>query len=435
MPSPESRVLVAVSGGADSVALLRILVELGYSVEIAHCNFGMRDAASDGDEVFVKELAADLGLECFVRRFSGADFESGRGEGVQQVARRLRYAFFEELMQEHAIPYCAIAHHADDQTETLIQSFFRGNGPVILRGMPSQRGPYFRPLLCLQKSEIIAWLTQKAQPWRHDRSNDKDDYERNLVRNQLIPVLTQLNPSFRARFQLQAERYSAQWHLLHDVFSSLSDKVVIEEADVQIVSKEAFARQLELRHFPVFLDWWLLQQGCSGTEISEIHRLSQGEIGSTYIGVAFEVLNDRDRLCFRKALTSKVRTEIQISRTDCEGSLLKIGPATLILSIEPFPVERSNNSETHWLALENLVFPLTLRLWREGDRMQPLGMPGSKRISDILIDQKRSRFEKEDAWVLEDGNGIVLLGGYRIAQRAAATPNAPCLRVHVQQSM
>ncbi|HEX2899287.1 MAG TPA: tRNA lysidine(34) synthetase TilS, partial [Bacteroidia bacterium] len=228
MPAPGAPVLVALSGGADSTALVLILLELGYEVVAAHCNFGLR-AESDGDEDFVVHLADQKGFRLHVRRFEEADFISESGESTQQIARRLRYAFFEELMLANAIAHCAMAHHTDDETETLIQSFFRGNGPVILRGIPPQRGPYFRPLLGIPKADLLEFLRERGQLWRHDRSNDADDYRRNLVRNQLIPVLGKLNPGFQARFQGQAIRHAAQWDLLQALFLPLSGKVVEEE--------------------------------------------------------------------------------------------------------------------------------------------------------------------------------------------------------------
>jgi tRNA(Ile)-lysidine synthase len=436
MPSPKNRVLVAVSGGADSVALLRILFELGYPLEIAHCNFGLRDE-SDDDERFVAALSADLGLNCHFRRFSKIDFESDRGEGTQQIARKLRYAFFEELMNALEISHCAIAHHADDQLETMIQTFFRGNGPVILRGMPLQRGPYFRPLLSTPKSELVAWLEARKQIWRHDLSNDKDDYRRNLVRNRLIPVLKALNPDFPKRFRQQSDRHSAHWDLLQDIFEPLAKKVVTEFPDRQVISIKVFAEHMNRRHFPVFLDWWLMRLGCSGTEIAEIQRLLGGEVGSTYKGVVVEVLHDRDQLRIRNSDLRDSIAEIELSKEQCDGQSWEFAGSTLQSSIGVFPEVREpkGGPETHWLALDQLEFPLKLRPWRIGDRMQPLGMKGSKLISDILIDQKRDRFSKESAWVIEDGKGIVLLGGFRIADRVAASPAQPCWRLEVRPSM
>jgi tRNA(Ile)-lysidine synthase len=432
LPSPDCAVLVALSGGADSVALLRILLELGYQVDVAHCNFGLR-VESGEDEEFVQRLAQQLGVRCFVRRFSKADFAAGRGEGIQQIARRLRYSFFEELMRELEIKHCAIAHHADDQTETMIQSFFRGMGPVILHGMPLQRGPYFRPLLFLPKADIMAWLTQMGQTWRHDRSNDKDDYQRNLVRNQLIPVLRRLHPDFSQHFLNQASRHAAHWALFHDIFEPVAEKVVRVVGGKHSISFEAFSQQLSLKHFPLFLDWWLLQQGCSGTAILEMQRLVESEIGATYKGVGFELLRDRDQLVFRRIPQSVPPSEIEISRDQFQQPIVFAG-ATFRLTEEVFPENRATQepAQTHWLDAGKLVFPLRLRLWRIGDRMQPLGMTGSKLISDILIDQKRDRFFKENAWVLEDQLGIVLLGGYRIAQRVAGTAGLTAIRLVVE---
>jgi tRNA(Ile)-lysidine synthase len=432
LPSSESPVLVAVSGGSDSVALLRVLLELGYQVHVAHCNFGLRTESGE-DEEFVKSLAQQFRVRCFVRRFSDADFAAGRGEGIQQVARRLRYAFFEELMLDLEIKHCAIAHHADDQAETMIQSFFRGMGPVILHGMPVQRGPYFRPLLFLPKAEIVAWLQQRDQSWRHDRSNDKDDYQRNLVRNQLIPVLQRLHPDFSQHFLNQASRHAAHWALFQDIFEPLAQKVVQVRDEKYSISFEAFSRHLDWKHFPLFLDWWLLQKGCSGTAIHEMQRLVDSEIGATYKGVGFELLRDRDQFVFRRIPQSVPFAEIEIPQDRLLHPIAFAG-STFRFILEPFPPNRDSagNAQMHWLDVGKLDFPLRLRLWRQGDRMQPFGMTGTKLISDILIDQKRDRFAKESTWVLEDKNGIVLLDGYRIAHHVAGTVGLPALRLEIE---
>lgn len=437
LPPRGDRVLVALSGGMDSVALLCILHELGYQLSAAHCNFGLRAEAAQ-EESFVQQLAQGMGIPLFLRRFGEQDFQSHPGETIQQVARKLRYAFFEELMARLGIDHCATGHHADDQTETLVMSFFRGNGPRLLHGIPLRRGSYFRPLLCLGKQDIAAWLTARNQPWRHDQSNDASDYQRNGVRNQLIPVVEQLYPGFRERFQAHASRHQAQWALLEAIFQPIVAQVVTQHPHGQVVSMHAFGKCMDSVHFPVFLDWWLLGEGYSGTEINSIQRLGAAHTGAIYSCKRAHVLRDREGLWFRPHPQSVLPTEMVLGEEAMTGLGFDfLGFSICIQRQASLPhLAIVPSVEEHWLDMEKVCLPLTVRLWRKGDRIAPLGMKGSKKVSDVLIDQKRSQFLKEQAWVLEDQEGIVLLQGYRIAQRVAIGPaTRECLRVQVMPSV
>jgi tRNA(Ile)-lysidine synthase len=435
MPLPGERILVALSGGADSIALTCILLELGYCVEAAHCNFGLRVEAVD-EEDFVKEFAAGLGVPIHTRRFGEADFLAGKGEGIQQTARKLRYAFFEELMATLGIAHCATGHHADDETETLILSFFRSKGPIFLQGIPPLRGPYFRPLLCLTKQEIMEWLRQKGQAWCHDRSNDASDYRRNLVRNQLLPTLEELHPGFKEHFHAQARRHHAQWAVLDTVFKAIAPAVVQAEREGFWISFHAYGKAFEERHLPVFLDWWLHGQGFTGTETLEIQRLVEAQVGAIHeTRSGWKVLRDRDGLRFSKEPERDSPSGILFTEGELvQGCSVEYAGEGLYLKIRPRPdtLHGREGMEVHWMDASLLQRPLRLRAWREGDRMRPLGMEGTQKISDILINQKRSRFAKKHAWVLEDGEGIVLLGGYRIAQRVAIHhATTDCLYIEV----
>jgi tRNA(Ile)-lysidine synthase len=434
MPLPGSRVLVALSGGGDSIALILTLLELGYEVEAAHCNFGLRVEAVD-EEAFVVAFANGRGIPIHTRRFGEADFKAGRGEGLQQTARKLRYAFFEELMAQRGIAHCATAHHGDDETETLILSFFRGKGPILLQGIPPIRGPYFRPLLGLTKQEILDWLRQKGQSWCHDRSNDATDYRRNLVRNSLLPILEELNPNFRAHFQAQALRHHQQWAALDAHFKSIAPKAVQSDADGEFISFQAIEQSMDIIHLPVFLDWWLQAQGFSGTEIHEIQRLVDAQVGAIFQTGNLKVLRDRDGLRFSKEAVAAAPNEMLFTEGELEqGCSVEYAGESLYLKLRPRSdsLGGRDRMEVHWMDAAQIRRPLRLRPWRQGDHIQPLGMTGTKKISDILIDQKRNRFAKKHAWVLEDTEGIILLGGYRIAQRVSISPSTTqCLYIEV----
>ncbi|MFM2377031.1 MAG: hypothetical protein RLZZ165_2128 [Bacteroidota bacterium] len=433
MPPSGSRVLVALSGGGDSVGLLLILKALDYRMVAVHCNYGLREAAI-AEEEFVTDLANTLGIALCVRRFTKADFESHRGEGTQQVARRLRYALFEEVMSEMGISHCATGHHSDDQMETMLMSLLRGSGPRLIHSIPSVRGAYFRPLLCLYKQEIQAWLMDHGQSWCHDLTNDQDQYQRNLVRNQLIPLLQRLNPRFAERFLIQSRRAQAQADVLDAFFQPMVGDVVTDWEHGHRISSESFSRNLDSAHFPVFLDWWLMKNGFFGNQIQEIQRLAHASSGARYICPHATVLKDRDWILVDWRKKEEIVESVMIPDGIEGGYAVEFSGRRFHFSIGRRPENFSCPplGEKHWLDLGRLRFPMYLRKWGMGDHIYPLGMQGTRKISDILIDQKRDRFSKADAWVMEDGDGIVLLGGYRIAQRVAVSADTDqCLVVEV----
>lgn len=437
LPAPGSQVLAALSGGSDSVALLLILQELGYAVTAAHCNFGLRAEAGE-EEAWVNALCARLVIPLYVRRFSQQDFDQFEGQGIQQAARKLRYAFFEEVLANESIPQCATAHHADDQLETQVMSFFRGNSAQLLHSIPSQRGQFFRPLLCLHKSELTDWLRALGQDWQHDRSNDKDDYTRNLVRNQLFPLLERLNPSFRARFSRQGERYAAQQSWMNTHFERLLPQIVSVTAGESMLDLKACILHLGEQHYIVYVEWWLDQMDFSGTQADEITKLLHSHPGAIVRAGEREVLRDRDSLCVRHFRIEEVMKPLPLDFDMEEGAEFTYGSDRIHLLHIPVPPRfvTDGDAETHWMDWDKLEHPIQIRPWREGDRIAPLGLNGSKLVSDILIDQKRDRFSKSMTWVLEDALGIVLVAGYRIAERVAIDRrSSSCLRLERLPSM
>ncbi|MFN8398138.1 MAG: tRNA lysidine(34) synthetase TilS [Bacteroidia bacterium] len=435
MPLPGTPVLVALSGGADSVMLLRVLLDLGYPVSAAHCNYGLRLEA-DEDEAFVRELCRSLNLPLNVRRFTHSEIETDGGEGLQAHARRLRYAFFEELMARDGISHCATGHHADDQIETLVQNFFRSRGPHIFQPIPSKRGPYLRPLLCLDRGEIEAELRSIGQPWRHDSSNDGLDYSRNRIRHQLLPLLSELFPGIKNRFMEQAERHDRNWKWLDQFFLPVSADAVLQVSGGELLSFETLSRSIGEAGIPQFLDWWMDGRGYSGVEIGEVQRLAKSSVGATYICTRARVFRDRSGLLFLPLPDSNsdsLEMEIPLSTAQLQYRSWIFEFEVLDRRPDQF---HSHDPEMHVIDMDRLRPPLRLRPWRVGDRLQPFGMKGSKLVSDVLVDQKRSLPEKERAWILEDDDGIVLLGGYRIAQRVAvSTESQRFLMVRIRPSL
>jgi tRNA(Ile)-lysidine synthase len=437
MPPPGSKILVALSGGADSVALTLILIELGYRPVAAHCNFGLRPEAMD-EEAWVQRFAKALHIHIYMCRFSAADFDALQPDGIQQAARRLRYTFFEELMLTHSISACATAHHADDQLETQVMSFFRGNSPALLRSIPAVRGPYCRPLLNIGKRLLIDWLQARNQDWCHDSSNDQSDYLRNIVRNELFPVLDRINPSFRDRFQKQAARYAAQQMWMDAQLEATLAQFESHVGDERILQLDASRIFYGVPHVIVFIEWWLARQGFVGNEIDEILKFLDAPIGSIAQFGEWELLHDRGCLRMRPKGATFTLLPLELNVDAHAGQEINYAGDRISLHQVPIPnsYKTGEHHETHWMDKDRLRLPIRLRIWEPGDRFVPVGLHGTKRVSDILIDQKRDRFAKERAWVLEDADGIILLSGYRIAARVAIDQDSKaCLRLERIHSM
>lgn len=422
MPVPGTPVLVALSGGADSVFLTLSLLYLGYPVTAAHCNYGLRPEAVE-EEGFVVDFCNSLAITVEVRRFSDADMEDLQGEGLQSMARRLRYAFFEEVMAAAGIDHCATGHHADDQLESLVQSFFRSRGPQMFHPIPARRGAYFRPLLCLDRAEIEHELRAMGQSWRHDSSNDRLDYQRNRIRHQLLPLLSDMYPGFRERFRNQAQRQSGIWDLLDHLLRPLVPEIVQQSPEGEVVAFAGIDQRLGEGQRAAFLDWWLSSQGYAGVEIGEVQRLANSAVGATYICTRARILRDRRGLVLLPPM-SKAGGEAEVLLELPAGTVHIRGWEIDYETVNQRPDRlRGDDPELHVLDADVLLPPLIVRGTRVGDKMQPYGMAGTRLVSDIFVDQKRSLPAKESAWVLEDREGIVLLGGYRIAHRVAVTPS------------
>jgi tRNA(Ile)-lysidine synthase len=411
------KLLCAVSGGMDSVAMLRVLVELGLNCGIAHCNFKLRGKESDRDEEFVRKLAEQFELPIFVTTFDTLDYAHKNNLSVQMAARELRYDWFEKVREENNYDYIAVAHHADDEIETVLINLIRGTGISGLTGISSLNGRVLRPLIKVWNKDIADYCKTYKLKYRNDSSNSETKYARNLLRHQVIPLLEQINPGFKQTMNDNIEHFSATEKLINSRADELQDKfVVIDDETVRI---NIVAMPDSVFKHGIFFEM-MRNLGFNATEASEIERLRDSQSGKMLIVNDLRVLKDRGEILIEK---NELKQEQDISIP--YGTRFISEP--IVLNIEYVRISMLYNipktENIACLDIEKLKFPLQLRKWKDGDKFMPLGMQNFKKLSDFFSDLKFSIFDKEDTWLLCSDEDIAWIIGYRIDDRFKITPD------------
>lgn len=410
LPLPGERpVLLAVSGGLDSVTLARLFRLQGWPFAVAHCNFQLRGAESDGDEAFVRALAAGWGVSFFVKKFDTGRFARQNGLSVQMAARRLRYAWFEEIREAHDFDSVVTAHHLNDSLETVLLNFARGTGLRGLGGIPARQGRVVRPLLFAAREEILAFAREQGLDWREDRSNAADDYARNYLRHHVVPHFLALNPNFlhtaaRSLSRLRAAAANLDFFLkkLGEISADGAYKIDKQKL-MQLPAPDEALRDL-LKPF-----------GFTAEQTRQM-AAHPGEIGREWSApTGARLLNDRG--CFVVTAAHQTPAPLRIEADDLllklpDGTRLALTPAA---AGAPFPDGR----EAVLVDADKLQFPLLLRPWQPGDAFQPLGMDGRhQKIQDYFTNHKVSRLDKERSWLLVNGDAaIIWLLGWRPDER------------------
>lgn len=419
-----ARVLVALSGGADSVALLRILLSLGYRCHAVHCNFHLRGEESDRDERFVTALCHTLGVECEVVHYDTQGYAAEHKVSVEMAARELRYREFERLRQAHDLDAIAVAHHQDDAVETLLLNLIRGAGINGLTGMKVRNGHVVRPLLCLTRDEIINYLSHLGQSYVTDSTNLTDMYARNKVRLQLLPLMEQINPAAKDNIMQAA---------LHLGEAATIYNKVIEETKTRLVTTHAEGIDIEIA---ALLDTEVPQThlfeivhpyGFNSAQVADIFRSLTAEAGRLFESADYTLLRDRTHLLLRRNNPEGDNYQLSILHSQLNEDLVQLpdGTQLIVTTIEPdasWQVPRRN--DVLCLDASRITGPLTLRHPRQGDRFSPFGMRGSKLLSDLYTDLKLPHTEKAKQWVLCHGDDIVWAVGLRSSERYRLNRNA-----------
>lgn len=391
-----ARVIVALSGGADSVALLHILRRLRYDCIAVHCNFHLRGEESIRDQHFVEELCRNLDTPLQIVEFDTKGYAQENRISIEMAARELRYTAFEKIRNKQAARAIAVAHHRDDSAETLLLNLIRGCGIHGLHGIQPKNGCIIRPLLCIGRNDILQYLHNEGQDYVTDSSNLSSDYTRNKIRLEILPLMAKINPSIGESIAETAMRIAEAEKIYNQAIVQATERVLSDNViDISRLRQEAAPQTL--------LHEILSPYGFNSTQINDIIENIDSNSGRRYIGSDKEVIKDRDKLLivsptkrFDKAVTLPHDGTIETPY-----GLLKISSAKFDGNI---PKQR--NIAT--LDANKIEQPLILRTTKSGDRFHPFGMRGTKLVSDYLTDRKRSIIEKEQQLVVTDANDKIL---------------------------
>jgi len=410
--TPHDRVLVAVSGGMDSMALLHLLKQMDVEVAVAHCNFQLRADDSDQDEDFVRKYCAQVHVPFFCRRFETNNYATENKLSIQMAARELRYAWFDELMEDKGFTRLATAHHFNDSIETMLINWVRGAGIEGLRGIAARRNSIIRPLLFASREEITRYVADHQIAWREDISNQTDDYQRNFIRHQVIPQLKRINISLEQTIRKSVNKVEDEWAFYQISVEEWKRKFVVQEGEVIKVSKQGFFHPA---HGASLLWNSVKAHGFSYDLCQEAFEIKDKQSGKQFLSLSHKLVVDRDYF-----ITTPLENYWSELRIEANQSRVSLGPWRLEISAT-LVIKPSENIMEAVLDADKIVFPLTWRKWRSGDSFFPLGMTHRKKISDFLIDRKISVGEKDSVTVLESAGEIVWLAGHRIDNRYKLT--------------
>lgn len=405
--SGEKPVVVGISGGADSVALLHILVSLGYKCIAAHCNFNLRGDESFRDEQFTIDFTKRLQVPLCKISFETNKYAQENRLSVEMAARELRYRWFDELLNTYDADAVAVAHHRDDSVETLLINLTRGSGITGLTGIKPKNGNVVRPLLCVSREDIYAYIENNGLEYVTDSSNSSDIYTRNFIRLKVIPLLEEINPSVKASLARTANH-------LYD--ASLIYNHSIEEARKVITQNNRLSISA-LLSFPApatILYEMLKPYGFSRTVCESIFTVLEKDSGKIFYSSTHRLLKDRSDLLI-DVLSGEDNRAYLINLEDDNVDLpVELKPEIVVIK-EDYQIEK--DKKFAYFDFDKLSFPLVLRHWQEGDWFVPFGMKGKKKISDYFSDKKFSLFDKEKTWLLCSGQDVIWIVGERTDNR------------------
>ncbi len=410
------KLLLGLSGGKDSMALAHLLLDCGYKFSIAHCNFNLRGEEANADELFVKEYFQKKGVEVFTIRFQTKQYAESNNCSIQMAARELRYKWFIELLEKEKFDFVLTAHHANDNVETFFINLLRGSGLNGLKGIPEKTESVVRPLLYATQEEINQYITKHVIPFREDSSNSEEKYLRNKLRKQVVPLLKEINPSLEETMSREMLILKQSHSLLSEAIEKkLKYSVSTNNGVTKINLKELYASPYR----ELLIHEAIKQYGFTTDIVLQINEsINTIQPGKKFYTRSHVLLIDRDNLIIQ-ALDEK--SETASFEIPAEIEAIKF-PIHLVFKKEEAEVILKG-SNIACIDVDKLKFPLSLTRWQEGDVFCPLGMKGSKKVSDFFIGQKLSIFEKQEQWILRSANEIVWLVGLRMDDRYKVNEN------------
>jgi tRNA(Ile)-lysidine synthase len=409
------RILLAISGGIDSMVMLHLLNQLNILTGVAHCNFQLRGSESDEDALFVQTSAEMLGLPFYLAKFETEAYAEENHISIQMAARELRYTWFENIRKSNDYTYIATAHNADDSAETFFINLSRGCGLDGLTGIRQKSGSIIRPLLFANRNEITEYARRKGISFREDSSNATDKYLRNFIRHNVLPVLDEAHSNFRKGIQTTLQNLVNN-QLVYDYFIEKTREDLIESVN-ETVCIDIYKLQ-QLPQTSVFL-WELLNPyNFNRDTCFEIASSLEAQPGKVFLSPTHRLIKDRTQLI----LTRLPKQENPVFYLEPDN-IPEGTPFDIEFTVSDWHEHALINKDrnTAMFDLKLLEWPLVLRKWRAGDYFAPLGMENLKKVSDFLIDQKVSLYEKENTWVLESGSRICWIVGKRIDHRFRVT--------------
>ena len=409
----EKKLLVAISGGVDSVVLTHLLHQLKFDISLAHCNFQLRSEESHKDEEFVKNLGKKLNLNTYTIRFNTNEYAANNKLSTQLAARELRYSWFEKLSNEHSFSHLLTAHHADDNLETFLINLSRGTGLEGLTGIPPINGSIVRPLLVFSREEILNYAKQNNIEWREDQSNSEIKYLRNKIRHQVTPILKELNASTLKNFNKTIDHLKESQQIIDDKIEEVAHEIIAKEGDLLKINIE---KLLKLSNPKPYL--YQLLKPYEFKEWNDVYNLIYAQSGKQILTKNYTLLKDRDFLLLLR--TSEKSSDEEEVYTIREENKEITAPIRLLLK----RVQKKTDTDQKSIYVDNelLSYPLKLRRWNSGDFFYPAGMLGKKKISKYFKDEKISIINKNKIWLLcSSKNEIIWIIGKRQDRRFLPT--------------
>ena len=414
------KLLIAISGGIDSIVLTHLMHKLKFDIGLAHCNFKLRGKESNKDEEFVKNLGEKLTIPVFAIHFETEKYAQENGLSIQMAARDLRYAWFKEIAFENNYDYILTAHQKEDVLETFLINLTRGTGLDGLTGIPAVNDTIVRPFLPFSRKEILVYATKKNLEWREDQSNASIKYFRNKIRHKVVPVLKELNPNLLQTFPTTINHLIGSQQIINDTIKKLQKKIITKKNNDLHFNCQALNK---LNNPKIYLYELLKDYGF--TEWNDMADLLQAQTGKQLFSKTHRLLKNRDELILSEIEDVKIQSHFKISENISEIS------QPFSLKFEVVTIATDTKSDQSKLLAElilnppniitidydKLNFPLKLRKWQAGDYFFPIGLNGKKKVSKFFKDEKISIIDKEKTWVLCSNNDIIWVVGHRLDDR------------------
>lgn len=409
------KLLLAVSGGVDSMVMSDLFLKSDYKFAVAHCNFKLRNQDSDYDELLVKQWCEENQIDFYSTSFDTKKYTEENQLSIQMAARDLRYAFFNELCEKHQLKYIVTAHHADDFAETVIIKLIRQYGSAALHGILPKDGNRVHPLLFATKNEILQYAQQHQLKWREDASNDSNAYQRNKIRRHLLPILQEINPSFSTNLVEQFDFIYGEDKIIRHYLESVSKQIVSQKENEIVIAIAA------LRNTPAPLTvlYHLIEPyGFSRSQTISLFNTLDSTESKKFYSEKYCINKNRNELII---LPHTNFNSVFFEIPDC-GVYEYKGKAITVnyeeTRLEELALSKNLNPNQAWFDAGEVTFPIIIRNKKDGDRFQPFGMTNHKKLSDFFIDLKYTAAEKENQWLMESNKEIFWVVGKRISDRA-----------------